>query len=664
MATRADGSEQVSGDGAPRTGARPTGSARSDGAVADGVVPGGVVPYDGVVSDGVVDAAAVFAALPTPYLVLTPDLVVLTANAAYLETTGRSLDGLVGTGLFDAFPGNPADPERDVAIAKVRSSFQRARETGRPHTMPVQDYDVPDGAGGFTTRFWSLIHAPVLDPDGRCRYLVQRAEDITDYVREQALSAHPSGTGKKWRRRVLEVESDLFARAAELRAAQVAEAETARRLAALSGVALALGRADTLDDLARVVTERGLVALGAHGGAVAVCEGDRDLRLVLTEGIGPAGVGPDALLSLDAPYPGCVAARTGERVLLTDRAASEAFSPELAELVATTGVQAWAAVPLTTGDRRIGSLSVGWTQPPVLARADQELLTALAAQCAQALERIRAQEAEREKHAAVQGMAEALQRSLLTEPPEPDHLQVAVRYLPAASQAQVGGDWYDAFLLSDGRTALVIGDVTGHDRHAAAAMAQVRNVLRGIAHSSQESPSAVLSALDRAMRDLAVGTLATAVLATVERAGPTGRVFRWSNAGHPPPLLLSPDGQVSLLERDVDLLLGMDPSAPRQDHTADLPAGATVRRYTDRLSERRGWTLDAGSAWLVEAVTGWADLPLQELCDRLLGELAGQLADDVALLAVRAHPEDRPRPAEAGAARVPPGHSALSRPGS
>jgi serine phosphatase RsbU (regulator of sigma subunit) len=608
--------------------------------------------------------AAVFAAMPTPYLVLTPDLVIADANPAYLATTGRSLDDLVGRDVFDAFPGNPNDRDRDGGVGKVRASLQRARDTGRPHTMPVQEYDIPDGSGGFTKRFWSLISVPVLDAAGRCCLVLQRAEDITDYLRGQAQAAHPSGTGTKWQRRVLEVESDLFARGAELRAAREAEAETARRLAALSGVALALGRAESLDDLARVVTEKGLVALGAHGGAVAVCENGRDLRLVLTEGIGPVGVGPDTLLPLDAPYPGCVAARTGERVLLPDRDRSEAFSPELAELVADTGVQAWAAVPLESGDRRIGSLSVGWTSPPALAEADLELLLALAAQCAQTLERIRAREAERERHAAVQGMAEALQRSLLTEPPEPDHLEVAVRYVPAASEAQVGGDWYDAFLLGDGRTTLVIGDVTGHDRYAAAAMAQVRNVLRGVAHCRQEFPAAVLSALDRAMCDLAVDTLATAVLATVEQ-GPDDaergvRLLRWSNAGHPPPLLIAPDGAVTVLEREPDLLLGLDPSAPRTDHTQELHPGATVLFYTDGLIERRDASLDDGTAWLVGAVARWAHLPLEELCDRLLGELAGAVEDDVALLAVRAHPEDRPRPPEAGEVRLPEGHSALS----
>jgi serine phosphatase RsbU (regulator of sigma subunit) len=611
---------------------------------------------------GGIDHTAVFTAMPTPYLVLTPDLVIADANPAYLATTGRTLGELVGRDVFEAFPGNPNDADADGGVAKVRASLERARDTGRPHTMPVQEYDIPDGAGGFRKRFWSLISVPVLDGSGGCRYVLQRAEDITDYVREQAQAAHPSGTGRKWRRRVLEVESDLHARGAELRASREAEADTARRLSALSGVALALGRAETLDDLARVVVQTGLGALGAHGGAVAVCEGT-DLRLVLSEGMSPVGVGPATLLPLTAPYPGCVAARTGERVLLRDRASSEAFSTELAELVAATGVQAWAAVPLESGDRRIGSLSVGWTSPPPLDPADVELLLALAAQCAQTLERIRAREAEQERHDAVRGIAEVLQRSLLTEPPEPDHLQVAVRYLPAARQAQVGGDWYDSFLLADGRTVLVIGDVTGHDSHAAAAMAQVRNVLRGVAHHSGGTPAEVLTGLDRAMRDLGIGTLATAVLATVEQTATDAergaRVLRWSNAGHPPPLLVRPGGDVEVLERPADLLLGVDPGRTRHDHAYELAPGSTVLLYTDGLIERRGVPLDDGVRWLGELLRELRHLTLEELCDRVLGELAGRVDDDVALLAIRAHPEDRPRPPSAGPVRVPEGHSAL-----
>ena len=94
--------------------------------------------------------------------------------------------------------------------------------------------------------------------------------------------------------------------------------------------------------------------------------------------------------------------------------------------------------------------------------------------------------------AAQQQLAEGLQRSLLTEPPQPDHGEIAVRYLPAAEAAQVGGDWYDAFLQPGGATMLVIGDVVGHDTEAAAAMGQLRGLLRGIATYSDAGPGRVL----------------------------------------------------------------------------------------------------------------------------------------------------------------------------
>ncbi|GAB3362558.1 PP2C family protein-serine/threonine phosphatase [Modestobacter lapidis] len=631
------------------------------------------VPVEGPTTD----YSAVFRAMPTPYLVLTPDLVIVDANPAYLTSTGRTLAGIVGRPVFEAFPGNPNPTDPDGGVAKIRASLERARNTGRPDTMPVQEYDIPAPDGGFTRRFWSLISIPVPGPSGGCRYLLQRAEDITDYVQQRGpgpaglddggddggSGPDPAGAPDVWRRRVLEVQTDLYARGVELQAAREAEALTARRLAALARVALQVSSAETVEELIRVVTEGGLAALGAHGGAVAVPVGDQQVRLVMSEGLRPAAGGGDGLLPWDAPYPGCVAARTGRPVRLPDRRATETFAPAMRDVIARTGAEAWVAVPLLSGGRRLGSLSVAWLEPRTFAAEELDLLDAFAAQCAQALERIGTRQSEQVAHAAVQGMAEALQRSLLTEPPEPDHLEIAVRYLPATSLAQVGGDWYDAFLLQDGRTALVIGDVTGHDRHAAAAMAQVRNVLRGIAHCRRGRPAAVLSALDRAILDLDVGSLATAVLATVEQSADDARcgvrVLRWSNAGHPPPLVIEAGGTVRVLERPPDLLLGVDPTAERADHAHVLPDGATVLFYTDGLIERRGVPLDDGLSWLTGVVAGWARLPLEELCDRLLAEL-GAVEDDVALLALRVHPDNRPRPSGAGPARVPEEHGAVS----
>ena len=265
-----------------------------------------------------------------------------------------------------------------------------------------------------------------------------------------------------------------------------------------------------------------------------------------------------------------------------------------------------------------------------------------------------------ERAAEQRALSDRLQQALLTPPPEPDHLQVAVRYRPAAHGAQVGGDWYDAFLQPDGATMLVIGDVVGHDSDAAAAMGQLRGLLRALAYDNDEPLSATLSRTEHAARGLAVSTMATVVLARVERHPDvpvaSTRVLRWSNAGHLPPVLLAPDGSTTLLETRPELMLGIDPDAPRTDHTAELGDGHTLLLVTDGLVERRDADLDQGLAMMREVLRDLGETSLEELCDTLLDRmLPVDGADDVAIVAVRAHPEDRPRPPEAGPNRLPPG---------
>jgi PAS domain S-box-containing protein len=258
-------------------------------------------------------------------------------------------------------------------------------------------------------------------------------------------------------------------------------------------------------------------------------------------------------------------------------------------------------------------------------------------------------------------LAETLQRSLLTAPPAPDHCEIAVRYVPAAAGAEIGGDWYDAFVQSDGGTVLVIGDVVGHDSRAAAAMGQLRGLLRGIGHHTGGTPAEVLTGLDRAARGLDLDTMATALVARLEQDDPElqegATRVRWSTAGHPPPLVLGPDGVVTLLDGDQpDLLLGVDAATPRVDRVATIARGGTLLLYTDGLVERRDRDLDAGIDELCRVVGQLADLPLQQMCDRLLQRMyLPDTEDDVALLAVRLHPQDEPRPPEAGPQRVPPG---------
>src|SRR4051794_8500486 len=239
--------------------------------------------------------------------------------------------------------------------------------------------------------------------------------------------------------------------------------------------------------------------------------------------------------------------------------------------------------------------------------------------------------------------AEALQRNLLGPAPVVAGLQTAVRYLPASRNAQVGGDWYDAFALPDGTTMLVIGDVAGHDAPAAAAMAQLRGMLRAIATSAADSPATALSTLDQVLADLDLHTLVTVTVATLEPGDDGSARLSWSNAGHPPAVLACADGEVTLLARTPERLLGVAPGVHRTDHQLVLHPGDTLLLYTDGLVERRGATLDDGFGWLVGEVEALGREPLEQLCDALLAALGGRVDDDVALLAVRLPDEETKR---------------------
>jgi PAS domain S-box-containing protein len=258
------------------------------------------------------------------------------------------------------------------------------------------------------------------------------------------------------------------------------------------------------------------------------------------------------------------------------------------------------------------------------------------------------------RHARVFGqqraLADALQRSMLTEPPQPEQCEIVVRYVPASEGAEIGGDWYDAFLQPGGTVVLAIGDVVGHDVRAAAAMGQVRGLLRGIGYSRGGSPAEVLTELDRAVQGLALDTLATAVVARLETEDPRtagGRdetlmregevLLRWASAGHPPPVVLTPDGQAHVLDGEgPDLLLGVSPDCRRTDRSVVLAPGTTVLLHTDGLVERRDRDLDAGTEELLEVLRSCASLPLEKLCDRVLGRMfLPDAEDDVALLAFR-----------------------------
>lgn len=248
-------------------------------------------------------------------------------------------------------------------------------------------------------------------------------------------------------------------------------------------------------------------------------------------------------------------------------------------------------------------------------------------------------------HAGQRDVAETLQRSLLTVLPDVEHMSLAARYLPAGKHSRVGGDWFDAFLLPDGCTTLVIGDIAGHDLEAAARMGQVRNLLRGIAVDRTEPPSEVVRRLDLAVDTLGAASYATMVFGKVELIDRSRNIrqLRFTNAGHPPLLLIHADGRVDVLGADPDLPLGVLPGEPRRDVKILLPPGCTLLLYTDGLIEHRQEHLAAGLARLRNAASQHRHEPVEQFCDGVLAALGipDDTADDIAMLALRVPlPED------------------------
>jgi serine phosphatase RsbU (regulator of sigma subunit)/PAS domain-containing protein len=242
-------------------------------------------------------------------------------------------------------------------------------------------------------------------------------------------------------------------------------------------------------------------------------------------------------------------------------------------------------------------------------------------------------------------VAETLQRSLLTPPPQPDDLEIAVRYQPAAINMHVGGDWYDAFQQPDGATLLVIGDVIGHNVDAAAAMGQIRSIVRGIAFDRQEDPAAVLGRVDEVLSGLRIGTMATALIARIEQTPEEQqqsiRRLRWSSAGHLPPLVRHADGTIDVLTTRPEPLLGADIAQQRTDHVTRLLPDDTLLFYTDGLVEQGRTTIDSGLERLVDAFREMGEASPETLCDELLDRIVARRSeDDVAIVAVRCHPQN------------------------
>ncbi|WP_432055653.1 PP2C family protein-serine/threonine phosphatase [Streptomyces sp. bgisy022] len=259
---------------------------------------------------------------------------------------------------------------------------------------------------------------------------------------------------------------------------------------------------------------------------------------------------------------------------------------------------------------------------------DEAVVTALAGAAGIAIENARLFEQTR-------ASAEQFQRLLLPRLPDLAPFEAAAVYRPATAPGHhLGGDWYDALLLPDDSCGVIIGDVIGHDLKAAAAMAQIRNMLRALLYDHRTPPSLVLHRLDHTLHAITEAPVTTACLARVEADGDAWHLH-WSTAGHLPPLVVTADGRTRYLHADPGLPLGVDEAVPRPDHTHQLRAGDTVLLFTDGLVEHPHRPLGACMDELAALAAQHIDKDLDALCRTLADRHPSDGHDDLAALALR-----------------------------
>jgi serine phosphatase RsbU (regulator of sigma subunit)/anti-sigma regulatory factor (Ser/Thr protein kinase) len=376
-----------------------------------------------------------------------------------------------------------------------------------------------------------------------------------------------------------------------------------------------------LDDLLTELLERVTDMLEADTAALLLVEdGGRTLVARAAKGL-EEEVERGFHLPMGHGFAGRIAF-TRQPVVIEDleRSAIQPVNPLFKE----KGVRSLLGVPLVVEAKVIGVLHVGSLTPREFHERDIELLQLVADRVALSIERSRLM---------VQGqIAETLQRSLLPRQlPQVPGLRMAARYLPAADESAVGGDWYDVIELDNQSVGFVIGDVAGHGMAAATFMGQVRSAIRAYALDTA-SPAEVITKVAE-FSDRMHSRMATAIYATLNLG--TWEV-RFARAGHPYPLLLRSDGSAKFLSDVGGPPLGTGGHQPYEEQAVALSAGESLILYTDGLIERRGSQLSEGEAALVDVALAAPDEP-ELMCQAITAQLTEHIAiaDDIAVLAVQ-----------------------------
>ncbi|SNY60241.1 Serine phosphatase RsbU, regulator of sigma subunit [Paractinoplanes atraurantiacus] len=408
--------------------------------------------------------------------------------------------------------------------------------------------------------------------------------------------------------------------------------QVTRRLQSLGDLTARLAGALTVDDVARVVLGYASASFDVDHCVFAVDDGGayRYVRRIRGEMLDEADerLPPVWKRAANDPRAPLVAAATsGTPSFVTDGEPLREVATDRHE----QRVRSLASLPLRTASLT-GALTVGYRHAHTWLPAERALLHAAAQLVGQAAERARRFEAQH-------GTAQLLQRSMLPEHlPELDTFRIAARYDVGVDGNAAGGDFYDAFTLLDGRLAMVLGDVAGHDVRAAAVMGQVRAALRAMALTDPAPPS-VLAGLDRLVGSLGAESRNEEIFVTVVYGvlDPADGTITMSSAGHPPPVLRRAGvaGEAPTAE-----LVKVPPGAPLglggrwQTGQVRLEPGDTILMFSDGVVERRGRALNDGLDALVAVTASAASGDPRNLCALATTAVPGATDDDVAVLAV------------------------------
>ncbi|WP_079169402.1 SpoIIE family protein phosphatase [Streptomyces sp. CC77] len=427
--------------------------------------------------------------------------------------------------------------------------------------------------------------------------------------------------------RIIGIVRDATQELAEATARLEVDVERRRLTSVVESTTAALAHARTVQDVIDLLKDsQGLEHLGATSVVMGLLESGR-IHLVAD---GPDGsfVPGTRYTRVEESYPMSEVIRTLAPRFIESPEDFAASYPLLWPHITDLGITAAAYLPLIAQARPIGAIGLLYSDKSGFTADDRNVLVALGSSIAQSIQRAMLFEQEHD-------LAEGLQQAMLPRRiPEVPGAHIAVRYRSGRLGRDIGGDWYDIIPLPGGRVGAVIGDVQGHDTHAAAVMGQLRIVLRAYA-AEGHTPATAMARASVFLQELDTDRFATATYMEVDLASGVVQVVR---AGHVDPLLREADGNCRRVPVQGGLPLGLSAEFGALDYPVtvlELDPGQTLVLYTDGLVEQPGSDLDEGMQWLTARVRGGPQ-DLQALADDLcdvVDERGGD--DDVAILLLR-----------------------------